>query len=198
MVADLAARAVDQDRRPACPPRPLRPLPVRRGCAAPVGLRGHHCADQRPARAAGRNGVCMIGTTARSSVRNAGDGKGASRTRQNHSSRRAGSQTTRFAGSLSTIRQPKRAHFGLTGMPACANLSSGSSNGKSRLIGHSSLSPPPSSCSNPSTRPSIWGLWSAAGPDQQSMDIYGGEPSLPCGRYLVQPLERAYLWPWRR
>ena len=39
VVADLVARATDQDRRAAGAPRPLRRVPIRRGCAATPGFR---------------------------------------------------------------------------------------------------------------------------------------------------------------
>ena len=68
LAADLAAGAADQDRRAAGPPCPLRRVPVRGGGAAAGGVRQRARSDQRPARAAGRNGVGMIGARARSSA----------------------------------------------------------------------------------------------------------------------------------
>jgi hypothetical protein len=77
LVADVAARAIDQDRRAAGAPRPLRRLPVRRGRAAARGLRRRAQPDQRPARAATDGIVSMMGDHSITGG-GCGDGKGVS------------------------------------------------------------------------------------------------------------------------
>ena len=82
LVADVAARAADQDRHPAGAPCPLRHLPVRRSSTAAISLCRHPRPDQRPARATDPGCMRMTGTAARSPERGIGDGTGMSGARK--------------------------------------------------------------------------------------------------------------------
>jgi len=86
MVADLATRTPDQDRRAAGAPWPLRHFPDGRGRHPAAGVRQHPCADQRPARTAFHSSVRMTAYRARSARPNAGDGTGAFGQGRDHAS----------------------------------------------------------------------------------------------------------------